>query len=143
MDNEKPYPRRKAEEDAIRNTDSMMPVRKTSSTASESRSEALPKTRKQRRLEEKGLSAQDSAVIGHPADHDPLKQKAKAFSQMVCNDIDASTASSLSFLKEDNSRPKKGKRDKGAEDFTEGIDMEALDSRIEGLLSRFLRNQRE
>jgi hypothetical protein len=153
MTEENIRPWRKPEEDAFRHSDSMMPARPvlpsgsadislpSAPSQSGSLGEALPKTRKQRRLEQKGIVASDSLAPENALEDAELRKKARQFSLMVFNDpdLDPASLSSLAVPHEDIQMRKKGRKNK-QDSLAEDIDMHALDARIESLLVRFLRN---
>lgn len=129
---------RKAEEDAFRNSDSMMPEGNGHQSSVATGKEALPKTRRQRRLEQQsGIPA--SGDPKNPLQEKELRGKARLFSLMVFNDpgLDPATYSSLSLHADDIVIKKKWGRKK-PEEPEEEIDMRALESHIDSLLGMLL-----
>lgn len=146
MNESNPNIRRKAEEDEFRNIDSIRPARKANPPITPDSDTTLPKTRRQRRLEQQG-GITVSVVPETPelsAREQALKKKAKAFSQMVFNDdsLDPENFSSLSMVPEGDELPVKkrwwGK--KSTLEPAEELDIHALDGHVNGLLVRFLRD---
>lgn len=138
-ENVRPLPRHKAEQDAERNPDSMMPV--CNDPSKDKMPEALPKSRKQRRMEQKNLTS--GLFTEEPsARNTELKTKAKEFSRMIFTDpsLDQEAFSSMSVSPDDTSEKKKSRKAK-VDDFYEGIDIPALNSRVDNLLGKFLRRE--
>lgn len=141
-----PNIRRMAEEDEFRNIDSMRPSHKADQAVTPDRGEALPKTRRQRRLEQQGFAP--VSVMPENSEYSyydkELRKKAKAFSLMVFNDnsLDPESLSSLAMTPDDDDLPVKktwwGKRI--VEEPKEEIDIHALNGQVNSLLIRFLRD---
>lgn len=135
-----------AEEDEFRNIDSMRPSRKVNHDVTPDRGEALPKTRRQRRLEQQGSAP--VSVMPENSEYSyydkELRKKAKAFSLMVFKDdsLDPENFSSLAMIPENDNLPAKKTwwSKKSVEEPGEAIDIHALKGHIESLLIRFLRD---
>lgn len=127
------------EQDADKNADSMMPVNRGNSN--KNRVEALPKSRKQRRLEATGvLPVADMQSVN--LDDARLRAKAKRFSLMVCNDTSLyhDNFSSFAIPEQEAKALKKSKspKDKWVD---ADMDIHAFNARIDLLLEKFLRQE--